>query len=159
MLKLFEYNWQVRNEWLDWCESVTEEELLKKRTGGPGGILYTLFHIVDVEYSWISWLQGKVPPHEPPFEEYATVQKLRAFSERCHSEIAPFVYGWNSDMERKILEDENSDGEAENFKYGEVMRHVIAHEIHHIGQLSVWSRELGKQPVTANLIRRGLFDE
>lgn len=45
MLKLFEYNWQVRIE------------LLERRIGGPGNILYTLFHIVDVEYSWISGLQ------------------------------------------------------------------------------------------------------
>lgn len=36
------------------------------------------------------------------------------------------------------------------------MRHVIAHEIHHVGQLSVWAREMGRQPVTANLIGRGL---
>ncbi|WP_243840759.1 DinB family protein [Paenisporosarcina antarctica] len=24
------------------------------------------------------------------------------------------------------------------------MRHVIAHEIHHVGQMSVWAREIGK---------------
>ncbi|MDQ0913885.1 putative damage-inducible protein DinB [Paenibacillus sp. V4I5] len=46
----------------------------------------------------------------------------------------------------------------EAHKYGEVMWHVIAHEIHHIGQLSIWSREIGKKPVTANLIGRGLYD-
>jgi hypothetical protein len=42
MLKLFEYNWQVRNDWFDWCDLVTEKELLKKRIGGPGSILYTV---------------------------------------------------------------------------------------------------------------------
>jgi uncharacterized damage-inducible protein DinB len=36
MLKLFEYNWQVRKDWFDWCDSVDEKELLKKRTGGLG---------------------------------------------------------------------------------------------------------------------------
>lgn len=155
LLKLFEYNWQVRKDWFDWCDSVAEKELLKKRTGGPGSILYTLYHIVDVEYSWISGLQG----NQPQFEDCADVQKLRDFSARCHAEIAPFIYAWNSGMETRILSDQNDDtGEWEYFKYGEIMRHVIAHEIHHIGQLSVWAREIGKQPITANLIRRGLFD-
>ncbi|TFE23748.1 DinB family protein [Cohnella luojiensis] len=158
MLKLFEYNWQVRKDWFDWCESVSEKELLERRTGGPGGILYTLFHIVEVEYSWISGLQGKPEPQEPPFEDYADVQKLRDYSARCHEEIAPFIYGWNSSMETRFLSDQNAKGERFDFKYGEIMRHVIAHEIHHIGQMSVWSREIGKQPITANLIRRGLFD-
>ncbi|WP_243296733.1 DinB family protein [Bacillus litorisediminis] len=157
MLKLFEYNWQVRKDWLDWCDEVQEEELLKKRVGGPGSILYTMFHIIECEYAWISALQGKPMPEEPPFEDYAGVQKLRNYSARCHEEIAPFIYAWNRGMETRILSDKNSAGKWETFQYGEIMRHVIAHEIHHIGQLSIWSREIGKQPVTANLIRRGLF--
>lgn len=157
MQKLFEYNWQVRNDWFDWCSQVNEEELLKKRTGGIGGILYTLYHIVDVEYCWISQMQGKTP-EITPFEECDSLDKLRAYSEECHKGIAPFIYAWNSDLEMKVLTDWDVTGEKEFFKYGEVMRHVIAHEIHHIGQLSIWSREIGIRPVTANLIRRGLFD-
>ncbi|HDR5022767.1 TPA: damage-inducible protein DinB, partial [Bacillus cereus] len=42
------------------------------------------------------------------------------------------------------------------YTYGEVLRHVIVHEIHHIGQLSIWARELNLRPVSANLIGRGL---
>jgi len=156
MLKLFEYNWQVRQDWFDWCDSVTEEELLKKRTGGVGSILHTLHHIVDVEYSWICDMKGKIP-QKTGFEECSSLQKIRDYSARCHAEVASFIYAWNSDMENLIYSEQDEAGEWESFKYGEIMRHVIAHEIHHIGQLSVWSRELGERPVTANLIRRGLF--
>lgn len=59
VLVLFRYNWQVRQDWFKLCEQLTEEELLRKRVGGVGSILKTLFHIVDVEYSWINALQGK----------------------------------------------------------------------------------------------------
>nr|WP_301282466.1 hypothetical protein [Bacillus atrophaeus] len=41
MSKLFAFNWQVREEWLPWCEQISEEELLKSRTGGMGSILKT----------------------------------------------------------------------------------------------------------------------
>lgn len=54
----------------------------------------------------------------------------------------------SSDLEEQKLD---------NFTYGEVLRHVIAHEIQHIGQLSVWARELGREPVSANLIGRKLW--
>ncbi len=47
MLQLFHYNWQVRDEWLEWCRQLTQEELLGDRIGGVGSILKTLFHIVD----------------------------------------------------------------------------------------------------------------
>lgn len=57
-----------------------------------------------------------------------------------------------------MMIDVGSDGKPIARKCGEVIRHVIAHEIHHAGQLSIWSREIGKQPISANLINRGLFD-
>lgn len=156
MLKLFEYNWQVRQDWFHWCQDVSEEELLQKRTGGVGGILHTLFHIVDVEYSWISGLQGK-PEFTEPFEQHASLQKVMDLSARFHEEVRPFVTSWTDEMELKVLSEITPEGNRISFKYGEIMRHVLAHEIHHIGQLSIWSRELGKAPVTANLIRRGLY--
>ncbi|MFD1412971.1 DinB family protein [Oceanobacillus jeddahense] len=159
MLKLFQYNWQVRDDWFKWCEDIPEEELLKERVGGVGSILYTLFHIIDVEYSWILELKGELPPEEPPFDSYASLSKVKEFSRQCRREVEPFVTAWNNEMEYQILSETDSAGNVVLFKHGEVMRHVIAHEIHHVGQLSVWSRVLGKKPVTANLIRRGLFDK
>lgn len=44
----------------------------------------------------------------------------------------------------------------EKYTKTEVLHHIIAHEIHHIGQLSVWAREIGLKPVSANFIGRGL---
>ncbi|WP_408011592.1 DinB family protein [Pseudalkalibacillus sp. A8] len=157
MLKLFQYNWQVRDDWFTWCENVPEEELLKKRIGGPGSILYTLYHIVDVEYSWILYLQGESEFEEPPFEDYASVQKVKDLSRKYHRKVEPFVRSWNSDMEFRIASETDANGETVTYRHGEILRHVIAHEIHHIGQLSVWAREIGKDPVTANLVRRGLY--
>ncbi|TDQ35399.1 DinB family protein [Aureibacillus halotolerans] len=160
MLTLFQYNWQVREDWFSWCEGISEEELLKQRVGGPGSLLYTLFHIVDVEYSWLVGLQGKEEPEEPPFEHYATLQKVKQLSHEYHMEVVrPFVKAWTDDMEAQTLSETNANGETISFRHGEVMRHVIAHEIHHVGQLSVWAREIGKPPITANLINRGLFDK
>lgn len=159
MYKLFEYNWQVRDDWFEWCEDIPEEELLKERTGGVGSILYTLFHIIDTEYGWIQGLEGREEPEETPFEEYASLQSVRDYSQHCRQEVETFVKYWNSEMEDKMLTGRGPGGETESFRHGEVIRHIIAHEIHHIGQLSIWSRELGRKPVTANLIRRRLFDD
>jgi uncharacterized damage-inducible protein DinB len=159
MLKLFEYNWQVRRDWFDWSELVSEEELMKKRVGGLGSILPTLHHIVAVEYGWIcGGIQGKAVDI-PSFAEFASLRQIRDFSDRCHAEVAPFVYEWSDLLEDRIMIDITDDGEREAHTYGEVMRHVIAHEIHHIGQFSVWAREIGKKPVTANLIGRGLYPQ
>lgn len=156
MKTFFQYNWQVRDDWFRWCEDVSEDELFKIRIGGVGGILKTLFHIVDVEYSWIRVLQGKTEFDEP-FEAHASLGRVRDLSRSFHAEVEPFVRSWTTEMELNDFTFQDPDGSRITFKHGEIMRHVIAHEMHHIGQMSVWAREIGREPVTADFIERGLF--
>ncbi|WP_046215270.1 DinB family protein [Paenibacillus wulumuqiensis] len=155
MEMLFRYNWQVRQEWMDWCRQLPTSELTRQRTGGVGSILKTLIHIVDVEHSWLCDLQGK-PDQSEWFQTVDSLEQIIDLSDRFQPEISRYVSEWTPEMEQQILQAVRKDGSAEQYTYGEVMRHVIAHEIHHMGQLSVWSRELGREPVSANLIRRGL---
>lgn len=147
----------VREQWYEWCESISEEELLRARTGGVGSILKTLFHIVDVEWSWIQVLQGK-PDFQEDFEQYKSLQLVRELDAKFRSDVEPFVLSWHEGLEWNVLEDHLAEGRVVTDAWGEVMRHVIAHEIHHVGQLSVWAREIGKKPVSANLIGKGLMD-
>ncbi|MFX3672937.1 MAG: DinB family protein [Paenisporosarcina sp.] len=155
MQTMFQYNWMVREEWFKWCEEIQLEELLKIRTGGVGGILHTLFHIIDVEWSWIRVMQGK-PDFQESFTNYQSIDQVKQLEKQFKKEVEEFVLAWESDLENKHFQEVRQDGSIEIFTWGEIMRHMIAHEIHHIGQLSVWSREIGKQPVSANLIGKGL---
>jgi len=159
MESLFRYNWMVREEWYNWCEQCSEEELLAERTGGVGGILKTLLHIIDVEWSWIRMLQGKPDP-QALFEEYGSLKRIRALDAEYHAEVAEFVASWTDDMEHHLYQVPMTDGgNVQHFTWGEIMRHILVHEVHHIGQLSVWAREIGTEPVSANFIGRGLISE
>lgn len=155
MKHLFQYNWQVRDDWFSWCETVPEEELLKRRIGGIGGILQSLFHIVVVEYSWICDLTGQ-PDLGDKFEEHGSLARVVSLSTRLHPVVSDFISNWTDAQERQTVT-VNLTGRVQTFRQGEILSHVIAHEIHHMGQLSVWAREIGREPVTANLIHRGLF--
>lgn len=88
METFFRYNWMVREQWYKWCEEIPEEELLKPRTGGVGGILKTLFHIADVEWSWIMVMEGK-PDFQEDFARYSSLQKVRELD-------AKFRPGWKT---------------------------------------------------------------
>ncbi len=148
----FEYNWQVRDEWFEVFGGLPVGELAKERTGGVGSILRTLFHIVDVELSWIRAIEG-MEDWEPRFEDYASLEKIRMLSEDCRGQIKDILSKVNAEKERTVV---RVPWHAEPLVYGEVLRHVIAHEIHHVGQLSVWAKELGIKRVSANVIGRGL---
>lgn len=79
---------------------------------------------------------------------------MKKLSDSYREELELFLQAWSSDLENKIL---TASWTNKTYTYGEGVRHVIAHEIHHIGQLSIWSRELDIQPISANLIGRGLL--
>ena len=155
MQQFFRYNWMVREEWYRWCEELSEEEVLQKRTGGMGSILQTLFHIVDVEWSWIRLMQNKTD-YQESFDEYKSLDKVRKLDAEFHLEVESFVNNWDTSMENRLFYDTLPDGKVVTDTWGEIMRHIIAHEIHHIGQLSIWAREIGKKTVSANFIGRNL---
>ena len=155
MQTFFHYNWMVREEWYQWCEQRTEEELLSKRIGGVGSILQTLFHIADVEWSWIRILQGKTDFQES-FNDYKSLERVRRLDKKFRVEVEEFVNRWQGEWEQRLLQRTLPDGKEEIETWGNVMRHTIAHEIHHIGQLSIWSREIGAEPVSAHVIGRRL---
>lgn len=153
MIKFFTYNWQVRDEWFDWCNQLTIEELLKDRRGGVGNILYTLFHIIDVEYSWIRGIQGKEDVAFQ-FVNYNTLEKVKSFSTKSRNEIAEFLEtNLGSLKENRV----SVSWDEDTYTVDEILHHIITHEIHHMGQLSVWARELKLSPVPANFIGRELM--
>ena len=152
----FRYNWMVREQWYEWCEDVTYDELIQHQTGGVGSILHTLFHIIDVEWSWIRVLQGKSDFQES-FENYKTLEEVRSLDNQFRTEVKEFVEAWHESMEKRPFLDPQPDGSIAIDTWGEVMRHVIAHQIHHMGQLSIWAREVGRKPVSANVIGKGLI--
>ncbi|MBW4849603.1 DinB family protein [Bacillus safensis] len=152
MIKFFEYNWQVRDEWVNWCNQLTTEELLQDRIGGVGSILYTLFHIIDVEYSWIRGIQGKEDV-VLDFDDYKTLAKVKTLSTTLRLEIVEFLKSHLDGKQDRIVTVPWDKGE---YTKNEILHHIIAHEIHHIGQLSVWAREKKLTPVSANFIGRKL---
>ncbi|WP_054957598.1 DinB family protein [Paenibacillus dakarensis] len=152
MYSLFLYNWQVRDEWFAVLKDVPNEELTAERTGGVGSILRTLFHILDVEYSWIRGIEGYDDP-EPLFEDYSTIELIQQLSDDYRKDLKPLLDKVTDEREQMIVK---VPWDVNTYQYGEVLRHVIAHEIHHIGQLSVWAKETGVERVSANFIGRGL---
>lgn len=149
MINFFLYNWQVRDEWFQWCQQLSIEELLKRRTGGAGSILYTLFHIIDVEYSWIRGIQRK-EDRIFSFEDYKTLEKIEMLSTKLRNELLEFLTSHKefNDEVVTVAWDENE------YTKNDILHHVIVHEIHHMGQLSVWAREIALHPVPANYIGR-----
>lgn len=157
MKYLFEYNWIIRNEWFDLLQEIPKEELTKNRVGGLGNILETMFHIVKVEHNWICDLSERPISSVSYSDMDQDLGKIKELSNNFGEEVQTFIKGWEDTQEQRILHLTGNNGNEIRCTYGETLRHIIAHEIHHIGQLSIWIREIGLTPVSSNFIHRGIM--
>jgi uncharacterized damage-inducible protein DinB len=146
------YNWEIRDDWFRALSKLPTEELTKDRNAGIGTILKTLLHIIDVEYSWIRAINNKAD-FSIDFEDYRDLNSVIELSNKYRAELKEYLQHWKTDDEDELVK---PDWMSESYTKGEIIRHVIAHEIHHIGQLSIWARELGVTPISSNFIGRAI---
>ncbi|WP_413381831.1 DinB family protein [Alkalihalobacillus sp. 1P02AB] len=152
MIPLFEYNWQIRDEWFRWCQSLSVEQLTKRRVGGVGSILATLFHVAEVENSWLRAVQGK---EDIIYDaaDYPTLDAVKRLSDQWRAELVPFIL---NEMDSRLKENIYIPWEIRSYQVADIIHHILTHEIHHIGQLSIWARELKMDPVQAHFLGRRL---
>lgn len=144
---LFTYNWQVREEWLAWCEELPYEELVKKRHGGMQSFLHTLYHVVYCEHIWVNQLLEREIDVQP-MEDVTSLDEVREFSSSTRL-LTEEWFTRQAEFQQAILELRGC-----KFSHEKVMLHIATHEVHHIGQMSVWAREIGLAPVNCDLLPR-----
>ena len=77
------------------------------------------------------------------------MEKVKSLSDKYRNEIAEFLKKSLDGLKKDVV---SVPWDEDKYTVEEILHHIIAHEIHHIGQLSVWSRELELNPVSANFI-------
>ena len=128
MLSLFQYNWQVREDWLNWCQSISEEEFHKERIGGMKSIRETLIHIIDCELLWLNTLVETTVI----FELRTTTNELngvKAYSDFVKSHTSSFIDQLPKDYENRTIEVKRRDGTILHFTQKKILAHMITHEV------------------------------
>ncbi len=157
MTDLFRYNWDVREDWFTWCESLSGEEFHQERLGGMKSFRETLIHIVDCELLWLGTILGERLTYEKR-ETLYHLSEIKQYSAFVQTQTAAFLANIEPGDETRIIEVTRRDGSLLHFTQKKIVAHMITHEIHHIGQLSVWAREIGLKPVSSDLIIRNIYE-
>ena len=79
---------------------------------------------------------------------------MRNLSNDLRVEMKEFINKWTQGMEYEMVHPSWQD---KPFYKGEILRHILVHEVHHFGQLSIWSKEIGIQVISSNFIGRELM--
>lgn len=153
MIDLFQYNWDVREDWFTWCSTLSEEEFHKERLGGMQSFRETLIHIVDCELLWLNTILGERIKYESR-ETIYHLKEIKQYSTFVQTQTKAFLANIHPGDDERIIEVTRRDGSLLHFSQKKIVAHMITHEIHHIGQFSVWAREIGLKPVSSDLIIR-----
>ena len=157
MVDLFQYNWDVREDWFTWCESLNEEEFQNERIGGMKSFRKTLIHIIDCELVWLNAIFGERITYECR-ESIYHLDDIKLYSAYVQLLTKAFIANVKPGDDERMIEVKRRDGSLRHFSQKKIVAHIITHEIHHIGQLSVWSREIGLKPVSSDLIIRNIYE-
>lgn len=96
------------------------------------------------------------PDIEIDLTSYNSIDEIEDLSNKLQQENKAYLSEWTHDIENQIV---YASWLNQSFTKGEIIRHIIVHEVHHIGQLSIWARKMGMKPISANFIDRGLANE
>lgn len=88
------------------------------------------------------------------YEGIGQLNKVKSLSNTFRTEIIDVLQTHSDQIKDELVSVPWETGVL--YTRDEILHHIIAHEIHHIGQLSVWARELKLSPVSASFIGRTL---
>ena len=141
--EMFSHWGQVREDLIKTIEKFSEEELAHVPVEGGWAVGQIMLHIADCEDNWLHGVVRR--EFEPwifyPFEEFPTkaaiLEKLKAARERT----TPFLMA----MDESNLGDEYAIPDGTKFTLKWIIWHVLEHEIHHRGELSLILGAMGKE--------------
>jgi len=142
-IQLFHHWDQIRRDLLETMDKFSEQELAFApfQGGWPAGQI--LLHIADCEDNW---LHGVVRAEIQPWifynlADYPTRAAIRQVLDRAHARTVSFL----DSLEEKDLDAQYKTPGGEAFSLYWIIWHVLEHEIHHRGELSLIHGMLGRE--------------
>lgn len=146
-MKLDEYfrHWeQVRADLLFTLDKFNTEDLDYKPYAEAWNVRETFLHIADAEDGWLRYIVLREIddwPTAPEIEAYPHVESIRRTLQEVHERTVEFL---------RTLEIEDLSRQVEapwgaKIKLGWIIWHVLEHEIHHRGELSLILGLLGRE--------------
>lgn len=146
-MKLTEYfrHWeQVRSELLSTLDKFSTNELDYKPYGEAWTVREICLHIADAEDGWLRYIVRQEIddwPPEPDSGAYPCIESLKRLLNEVHDQTVAYLGGLEiEDLSRQIDAPWGA-----KLELGWIIWHVLEHEIHHRGELSLILGLLGRE--------------
>ena len=140
--EMFSHWEQVRKDLLETIDKFKEDELTYAPFEGAWPVGQIMLHIADCEDNWLHGVvRGEFKPWIwYPLEDYGSKADIVDMLNKARARTVPFLEGLD---ESKLDEKYIVEGEEYTLKW--ILWHVLEHEIHHRGELSLILGILGRK--------------
>ena len=135
---------QIRTGLLATMDQFQEEELHYKPFEGAWSVGEILLHIANAEQGWFRYaVTGEFGewPSGHTLENYPTFESIKALLKEVHDWTEAAIAGLSIDDYQKVIELPWD----EKIHLGWIIWHVLEHEVHHRGELSLILGLLGRE--------------
>lgn len=143
---------ESRNALLQYCDTIANEDLIKRNTNfGSGSISNLLSHIANCYLFWISQQALQKETSFLKYDDKPSIIELKQAFESVDFIMNEFFNWLSAEQPSEIIfhlrEDSGTSTPLRLFT------HTITHEFHHKGQIMSLSRHLGYTPVDTDVMR------
>jgi uncharacterized damage-inducible protein DinB len=146
--KIVQFWRQIRRGLVDTIEKFTDEELDYAAYENGYSVRQTILHIAQEEYGEIQYgITREIDAFPPQYPEdsYPTIGSIAALLASVHEETNRFLVS----LADEDLEKEVEAGWGQTYPLIDMIWHVMEHEIHHRGELSLVLGLLGREGLDA----------
>lgn len=135
VVKLLEYNQELRHRYLDTLSELPWEEVIKDRGASFSSLRDIFVHcIVCVDGIINNILQGDLSFPRINYEDYDTVEKIREYVDHVESQANMYLSKVTSEELTRIIERKQRDGSTILATVEDYLIHLFQEETHHIGE-------------------------
>jgi uncharacterized damage-inducible protein DinB len=141
--QMFSHWEQVRTDLLTTIDRFSDAELAYAPFNGSWPVGRIMLHIAECEDFWLHSLvrHELEPPRDYKLVDYPTKSAIKQVLENAHRRTAGFL----ASLDEKDLDREYQTRFGETFTLRWILWHVLEHEIHHRGELSLALGLLGRE--------------
>lgn len=150
--ELFNYNYWARDRQLQACSLLTPEEFLRPMGNSFSSVRDTLAHLLGAEWVWLERWLGRSPRTLLPADEFSNVAALQERWRTVEASMKTYVNGLTEEALKRPLHYTNLKGENWTYPLWRTLLHLVNHQTYHRGQITTLLRQLGKQPVSTDLL-------
>ena len=139
---MFQHNAWANLKLLDFCASLSDEQLSATAVGTYGAIRVTLLHLIRAETRYVEHATGKLPPHPISLDHFPGFDPLREDARWTSAELLLLALSARADS---IVTQRQPD-RVEEYKLADLMPQTITHSTEHRTHVSAILTQLGLEP-------------